>query len=222
MFQNSNNSVRVTDDFMDAVIRDKEWHTRAVTSRRSRWIPCKARELMREMAEAAHLCGDPGIQFDTTVNDWHTCAELRAHQRQQPLLGIHVPRRQRVQPGLAEPDEASAKPTGEFDVEAFRHAVAIMIIAQEIIIDRASYPTPADHHQFQALPPAGAGLCQPGRAADGQRAALRQRRRPRAGRVAITAIMTGQAYKTSAEIASRVGTFTEYMKNREPFLRVHQ
>ncbi len=87
MFQNSNNSVRVTDDFMDAVIRDKEWHTHAVANREI-IDTIKARELMRDIAEAAHLCGDPGMQFDYHHQRMAYLRHLRAHQRQQPVLGI--------------------------------------------------------------------------------------------------------------------------------------
>jgi ribonucleoside-diphosphate reductase alpha chain len=89
-FQNSNNSVRVTDEFMRAVLDDGEWMTKAVVTGEPMGT-FKARELMRQIAEATHVCGDPGMQFDTTVNDWHTCPEHRADQREQPLLRVHVP-----------------------------------------------------------------------------------------------------------------------------------
>ena len=107
-FQNANHSVRVTDEFMRAVVEDREWHTRYVLSGE----PCEtfhARDLMRMMAEAAWQCGDPGIQYDTTVNDWHTCPQHGAHQRQQPVQRVHVPRRHRLQPGEPQPDEVRGR-----------------------------------------------------------------------------------------------------------------
>ena len=109
-FQNANHSVRVTDDFMRAVLNDGDWVTRAVTTGRPVQT-YKAGDLMRKMADAAWVCGDPGIQFDTTVNSWHTCPNTGADQRLEPVLRVHVPRRLGLQPGVAEPDEASGAPT---------------------------------------------------------------------------------------------------------------
>ena len=94
----------------------------------------RARDLFREIAEAAWLCGDPGLQFDTTVNDWHTCPNTDAHQRLQPVLRVHVPRRHGLQPGVAEPDALPQPIDGGFDVEAFQHAVDVTLLAQEIIV----------------------------------------------------------------------------------------
>ena len=92
-FQNSNNSVRVTDEFMEAVRRDGEWHDRARSPTAQVVETFKARDLSRKIAEAAHQCGDPGMQFDTTINAWHTCPNTAPHQRLEPVLRVHVPRR---------------------------------------------------------------------------------------------------------------------------------
>ena len=102
-FQNSNNSVRVPDDFMRAVVDDEEWRTRAVTDPRRVMETHRARDLMRLIAEGTHVCGDPGMQFDTTINDWHTCPNTDRIKGLEPLLGVHVPGRLRVQPRVAQP-----------------------------------------------------------------------------------------------------------------------
>ncbi len=217
MFQNSNNSVRVTDDFMDAVIRDKDWHTRAVVSKEIMGT-FKARALMREIAEAAHLCGDPGMQYDTTVNEWNTCANSGRINASNPCSEFMF-----LDDSACNLSSLNLmkfrKPTGEFDVEAYKQAVTIMILAQEIIIDRASYPTPQIANNSKRYRPLGLGYANLG-------ALLMANGLPydsdegRAYAAVLTALMTGQAFKVSAEIASRVGTFQEYTKNREPFLRV--
>jgi len=217
MFQNSNNSVRVTDDFMDAVIRDKSWSTRAITNG-EKMETFKARELLREMADAAHVCGDPGIQFDTTINEWHTCANSGRINASNPCSEFMFLDDSAC--NLASLNLMNfRKAGGEFDVESFRRAVRIMILAQEIIVDRASYPTPQITTNSKRFRPLGLGYANLG-------ALLMANGLPydsdeaRALAAAITAIMTGQAYLTSAEIASRVGAFQEFVKNREPFLRV--
>ena len=104
-FQNSNNSVRVTDEFMKAVARRRRSGRPTPSPAATPVDTYKARDLLREIAEAAHLCGDPGMQFDTTINDWHTCPNTAPHQRLQPVLRVHVPRRHGLQPGVAEPDD---------------------------------------------------------------------------------------------------------------------
>jgi ribonucleoside-diphosphate reductase alpha chain len=101
-FQNSNNSVRVTDAFMESVVHDRPWHTRSVTGGRV-VDTYRARDLWHQIAEAAHQCGDPGLQFDTTVNAWHTVPGFGTHQRLESVLGVHVPRRLGLQPGEPEP-----------------------------------------------------------------------------------------------------------------------
>lgn len=217
MFQNSNNSVRVTDDFMDAVIRDKEWNTRAIKGG-AVMDTFKARDLMRKIAEATHVCGDPGMQFDTTINEWHTCSSSGRINASNPCSEYMFLDDSAC--NLASLNLMKfRKPAGEFDVESFRRAVSIMVLAQEIIIDRASYPTPQITNNSKRFRPLGLGYANLG-------ALLMANGLPydsdegRAVAAAITAIMTGQSYRASAEIASRVGTFSEYVKNRDSFLRV--
>ena len=216
-FQNANHSVRVTDDFMRAVLADGEWITRAVTTGK----PVKtyaARTLMREMAESAWVCGDPGIQFDTTVNTWHTCPNTARINASNPcseymflddsacnLASLNLMRFRR--------------PDGEFDVDAFRHAVGVTIAAMEIWVDQASYPTDAIQKNSHDYRPLGLGYANLG-------ALLMSRGLPydsdegRAYAAAITALMCGEAYATSARISAHQGPFAGFERNREPFLRV--
>ena len=108
----------------------------------------RARDLFREIAEAAWLCGDPGLQFDTTINDWHTCPNTARINASQPVLRVHVPRRLGLQPGVAEPDALPHASTASFDVEAFQHAVDVTLLAQEIIVDIAQVPDRADRGEL--------------------------------------------------------------------------
>jgi ribonucleoside-diphosphate reductase alpha chain len=222
-FQNSNNSVRVTDEFMRAVMDDGEWQTRAVLTGEV-MDTYKARELMRQIAEATHICGDPGMQFDTTVNDWHTCPNTARINASNPcseymflddsacnLASINLMKF--VRP------EGSAN-AGEFDYQAFDAACRTMITAQEILVDNSSYPTPAIEKNSHAFRPLGLGYANLG-------ALLMSRGLPYdsdAGRdysAVITALMHGAAYAQSAKIArDHGGPFAGYEKNREPFLRV--
>jgi ribonucleoside-diphosphate reductase alpha chain len=222
-FQNSNNSVRVTDEFMRAVMDDAEWHTRAVLSGEV-MDTYRARDLMRQIAEATHICGDPGMQFDTTVNDWHTCPNTARINASNPcseymflddsacnlasinLMKFVVPEGQ--------------EHAGEFDHAAFDAACRTLITAQEILVDNSSYPTPAIEKNSHAFRPLGLGYANLG-------ALLMSRGLPYdsdAGRdyaATITALMHGAAYAQSAKIArDHGGPFAGYEKNREPFLRV--
>jgi len=216
-FQNANNSVRATDDFMRAVESDGEWTTRYVTNGQACETK-RARQIMREMAEAAWICGDPGIQFDTMINDWHTCPNTDRIHASNPcseymflddsacnLASLNL---------MKFRDEE-----GQFDVEAFCHAVSILILAQEMIVDNASYPTPAIEKNSKDFRPLGLGYANLG-------ALLMARGVPydsdegRAICAGITALMTGQAYKTSAQIAGHSGPFAGFEANREPCLRV--
>ena len=217
-FQNSNNSVRVSDEFMRAVLDDGEWQTLAVTDDRV-MDTHKARDVMRQIAEGTHVCGDPGIQFDTTVNDWHTCPNTDRIRASNPcseymflddsacnLSSLNLMR------FVAE--------GGGFDAEAFAAGVRTMITAQEIMVDNASYPTVAIERNSHAYRPLGLGYANLG-------ALLMSRGIPydsdegRDWAGALTALMTGEAYAQSARIArDHGGPFTGYAANREPFQRV--
>jgi ribonucleoside-diphosphate reductase alpha chain len=217
-FQNSNNSVRVTDDFMRAVLDDDEWQTKAVTTGEV-MDTYKARDLMRQIAEGTWVCGDPGMQFDTTVNEWHTCPATDRINASNPcseymflddsacnLASINLMK--------------FVKDDGEFDVAAFKAACRAMITAQEIIVPNSSYPTKAIEKNSHDYRPLGLGYANLG-------ALLMSRGLPydsdegRAYAAAITAVMTGEAYAQSARIArDHGGPFAGYEKNREPFLRV--
>ncbi len=216
-FQNSNNSVRVTDDFMKAVIEDKQWTTRAVTSGQP-METFRARDLMSMMARSAHVCGDPGVQFDTTVNEWHTCSNTARINASNPCSEY-----------MFLDDTACnlsslnlmkfRKPNGDLDVETFKHGVQVMITAQEIIVGNASYPTPAIGRNSDLFRPLGLGYANLG-------ALLMALGMPydseggRAYSAAITALMCGEAYHTSALVAGDLGPFAEFPLNREPMLRV--
>src|SRR4051812_34691094 len=223
-FQNSNNSVRVTDDFMRAVLDDGDWETHAVRDG-SVMDTYKARELMHLIAEGTHVCGDPGMQFDTTINEWHTCPETDRIHASNPcseymflndsacnLSSINLMKFVRVVGD--DPNNV------EFDVISYKAAIRTLITAQEIIVDNASYPTPSIEKNSHAYRPLGLGYANLG-------ALLMSRGLPYdsdAGRdysAALTALMTGEAYAQSARIArDHGGPFSGYDKNREPFLRV--
>ena len=221
-FQNSNNSVRVPDEFMRAVLDDKEWKTRAVHGDRRVMETHQARSLMRAIADGTHVCGDPGMQFDTTVNDWHTCPETARINASNPcseymflddsacnLASLNLMRF--VPPGGV---------PGEFDVETFRAAVRTLITAQEIIVENASYPTESIAKNSRDYRPLGLGYANLG-------SLLMSRGVPydsdagRAHAAAITAVMTGEAYAQSARISRDCGgPFSGYARNEAPFVRV--
>ncbi len=222
-FQNSNNSVRVTDGFMESVVHDRPWHTRAV--RDGAVVDTyRARDLWRQIADAAHQCGDPGLQFDTTVNAWHPCPNSGRINASNPcseymflddsacnLASLNL-RKFQFPVGHAQ--------AGDFDIESFERAVDLTILAQEIIVDNARYPTPQIGENSHLFRPLGLGYANLG-------ALLMSRGLPYdsdAGRAyagAVTAIMGGRAYRMSAEISrDHGGPFAGYDKNREPFLGV--
>ncbi len=216
-FQNSNNSVRVTDEFMRAVIDDRDWNTRAVTTGEV-VESYRARDFLRMMAESAHVCGDPGIQFDTTVNDWHTCAGTARINASNPCSEYMF--LDDTACNLASLNLMKfRKEDGDLDVERFKHAVQVVITAQEIIVDNASYPTPTIARNSHLFRPLGLGYANLG-------ALLMSLGLPydsEAGRAyagAVTALMHGEAYRTSALIAHDLGPFSEFPVNREPMLRV--
>jgi ribonucleoside-diphosphate reductase alpha chain len=217
-FQNSNNSVRVTDDFMEAVTKDRVWHTHAVTTG-AIVETHRARDLWRQIAEAAWQCGDPGLQFDTTVNDWHTSkntARINASNPCSEYMYLDDSACNLASLNLRK----FARPDGEFDVEAFKRAVEITILAQEIIVDNAKYPSEKIGANSFAYRPLGLGYANLG-------SLLMSRGLPYdsdAGRAyagAITSLMCGHAYATSAKIArDATGPFSGYEVNKQPFIAV--
>jgi len=218
MFQNSNNSVRVTDEFMRAVIDDKEWKTRAITDGRV-MDTYRARDLMKKMAESAHLCGDPGIQFDTTVNYWHPCpntARINASNPCSEYMFLDDSACNLASLNLMKFRRAGDR---EFDVVAFRHACEVVILAQEIIIEFASYPTPAIEKNSHDYRPLGIGYANLG-ALLMSRGLAYDSPEGRAYAATITSLLSGNSYRLSAQVAKQHGPFAGYAKNREPFLRV--
>jgi ribonucleoside-diphosphate reductase alpha chain len=217
-FQNSNNSVRVTDDFMRAVLDDGDWTTKAVRDG-SPMETYKARDLMRQIADATHICGDPGMQFDTTVNDWHTCpntARINASNPCSEYMFLDDSACNLASINLMKFVQAD----GELDPAAFEAACRTMITAQEILVDNSSYPTPAIAKNSHEYRPLGLGYANLG-------ALLMSRGLPYDGdsgrdySAAITALMHGAAFAQSAKIArDHGGPFAGYEKNREPFMRV--
>jgi ribonucleoside-diphosphate reductase alpha chain len=217
-FQNSNNSVRVTDEFMRAVQDDRDWHLRAVTDSNRILKTVKARELMRLIAESAWQCGDPGMQYDTTINDWHTSAVTGRINASNPcseymflddtscnLASINLTR--------------FLNEDGSIDIEAYKHAIHITITAQEILVSNASYPTEKIAKNSEDFRPLGLGYANLG-------ALLMARGVPydsRQGRdlaACLTSILTGEAYAQSSRIAREIGTFNGFAANRQPMLRV--
>ena len=175
-FQNANHSVRVTDEFMRAVEQDGDWTTIEVSDKQPAGT-YKAREIFRKMADAAHLCGDPGIQYDTTINDWHTSANTERIYASNPCSEYMFLNDTAC--NLASLNLMKfVQPDGEFDVDAFRFAAKVTITAQEILVDNASYPTPKIEENSHRFRPLGPGLREPRRAADEPRARLRLGRGP--------------------------------------------
>ncbi|HEY1419244.1 MAG TPA: vitamin B12-dependent ribonucleotide reductase [Candidatus Dormibacteraeota bacterium] len=216
-FQNANHSVRVSDEFMQAVVEDKAWQTKAVVD--GRVIDSyRARDLWKEIADAAWICGDPGLQFDTTIQDWNVVPNTGRINATNPcsefvflddtacnLLSLNLMKFQ--------------SDNGTFDVDQFRRAVDICFTGQEILVSNASYPTPAIARNSEALRPLGLGYANLGALLMSMGLAYDS---AEGGRFAggITAIMTGRAFAQSARMAQVKGPFTEFAKNREPMLRV--
>src|SRR5437763_11011575 len=212
-YQNANNSVRVTDEFMKAAEAGEEWQTRARVDGRV-MDTFDARDLLGQISEAAWRCADPGVQYDTTINDWHTCPASGRINASNPCSEyMHV-------------DDSACnlasinlmkfrREDGTFDTEKFEHAVDIMFLAQEIIVSPSSYPTDEIGANAQAFRQLGLGYANLGALlmsnglaydSDGGRATA----------AAITALMTGRAYRQSAETAAAMGPYARYAENREP------
>jgi ribonucleoside-diphosphate reductase alpha chain len=217
-FQNANHSVRVTDDFMHAYEKDLDWQTWSVTEPKTVMGTYKARELMRKMAESAHLCGDPGMQFDTTVNDWHPCPNTARINASNPCSEYMFLDDSACNLASLNLMRFYNENTG-FDVEAYRAALRIVITAQEITVDYASYPTKAIEKNSHAFRPLGIGYANLG-ALLMARGIAYDSEDGRDYAAAITSILSGESYAQSARIASKVGPFEGYAVNREPFLRV--
>jgi ribonucleoside-diphosphate reductase alpha chain len=216
-FQNANNSVRATDDFMEAALRDDDWWTKYVATGQPKDRK-KARELLKQIAEATHQCGDPGMQFDTTVNRWHPCkntARINASNPCSEYMFLDDSACNLSSLNLMK----FVGPDGQFDVEAFRHAVDTMILAQEIIVDNASYPTERIGENSHSFRPLGLGFANLGALLMSMGVPYdSDQGRDFAG--AITAVMCGQAYLTSSRVAEAVGAFVGYRENEQPFLEV--
>ena len=216
-FQNSNNSVRVSDAYMKAVEDGTEWQTRAVTDG-SVVDTIDARELMNQIAQAAWDCGDPGLQFDTTVNDWHPCINTDRIYASNPCSEYMFLDNSAC--NLASLNLMKFRnDDGSFDTDRFRAAVRTAITAQEIIVDRASYPTPMIEQNSLDYRPLGLGFANLG-------ALLMAKGLPydsdegRNYAGTITALMHGEAYSQSARIAELRGPFAGYHRNQKPMLRV--
>ena len=216
-YQNANNSVRVTDEFMQAVVDDADWHLKAViTGEVVRTV--KARELMRQISQAAWECADPGMQFDTTINHWHTAANTGRINGSNPCSEyMHL---DNSACNLASLNLLTFLPVGEpFDVEAFRNAVEVVFTAQEILVGNADYPTDPIGETSRRFRQLGLGYANLG-------AMLMALGLPydsdegRALAASITSLMTGHAYATSARTAARMGPFAGYTENAEHMLRV--
>jgi ribonucleoside-diphosphate reductase alpha chain len=216
-YQNANNSVRVTDEFMQAVVDDGDWSLREVTSG-AVYRTVKARELFRQIAQAAWECADPGMQFDTTINHWHTAANTGRINGSNPCSEyMHL---DDSACNLASLNLLKFLGDDEsFDVDGFRHAVEVMFTGQEILVGRADYPTEPIADTSRRFRQLGLGYANLG-------ALLMALGLPydsdagRAYGAAITSLMTGHAYEVSARTASRMGPFAGFAENREHMLRV--
>ncbi len=219
-YQNANNSVRVTDEFMQAVVDDADWN---LTARGDGAVldSVKARQIFHEVAEASWECADPGIQFDTTINHWHTAATTGPITASNPCSEyMHL---ENSACNLASLNLLEFLTGGDdadgFDIAGFAHAVQVLFTAQEILVGNADYPTEPigdNAHQFRQL---GIGYANLGALlmtlglpydSDGGRAVA----------ASITALMTGEAYRTSTKLATRMGPFAGFAENREHMLRV--
>ncbi|MCI0405545.1 MAG: vitamin B12-dependent ribonucleotide reductase, partial [candidate division Zixibacteria bacterium] len=216
-FQNANNSIRVTDEFMKAAEADGPWNLKEVKSGKVlETVPAK--EILRQAAQAAYQCGDPGMQYDTTINSWHTspnsgrinasnpCSEyMHLDDSACNLASLNIMKFRNKE--------------GEFDPDSFARAVDTFILAMDIIVDNSSYPTERITKNAKAFRELGLGYANLG-------AFLMSRGLPydseegRATAAAITALLTGEAYRMSASIAEKQGPFAGYEKNKEPMLNV--
>ncbi len=217
-FQNANHSVRVTDEFMRAVEGDQDWTTHAVVGGAPMGTH-RAREIFRRMADAAHLCGDPGIQYDTTINEWNPVSNTDRQYATNPCSEFSF--LNDTSCNLASLNLMTfVGEDGELDVDAFRYGCQVTITAQEILVDNASYPTPKIEENSHRFRPLGLGYANLG-ALLMSRGLAYDSAAGQAYAGAITSVMTAEAYRQSAVIArDHGGPFIEFEKNREPFMHV--
>jgi ribonucleoside-diphosphate reductase alpha chain len=216
-YQNANNSVRVTDEFMHAIEEDKDWNLVGVKDSKT-YKTVKARDLWRQVAQAAWECADPGVQYDTTINDWHTTPKAGRIQGSNPCSEyMHL---DNSACNLASINLLKfLNDDFTYDIEAFKHTVEVIFLAQEILVGYSEYPTEAIDKTAKAYRELGIGYANLG-------ALLMAQGLPydssegRAQAAAITALMTGYSYATSAKIAKRVGPFAGYNKDKEGMNRV--
>ena len=216
-YQNANNSVRVTDAFMQAYEQDQDWKLKAITTGEAVHT-IRARNLMRQIAEAAWQCADPGMQYDTTINEWHTCPASGRINGSNPCSEyMHL---DNSACNLASLNLMKfLDQDGNFDVASFKHAVQVMFTAQEILVGESSYPTAKIGENARAYRQLGLGYANLG-ALLMARGLAYDSDGGRAWAGAITALMTGHAYRTSAKIADAMGAFDGYRPNADAMLRV--
>lgn len=216
-YQNANNSVRVTDEFMKAVENDGNWELRGVKENKV-IDTVKAKDVLRAIAEATHECGDPGIQMDTIINKWHTCPNSGRINASNPCSEFMF--LDNTSCNLASLNLMKFRTeSGEFNVEAFKHAARVLITAMEILVDYSSYPIQEvvkNSHDFRPL---GIGYCNLG-ALLMSRGLAYDSDEGRNFAAAITSLLSGHTYYQSAKIAEKMGAFNGYEKNKEPFLKV--
>jgi ribonucleoside-diphosphate reductase alpha chain len=216
-FQNANHSVRATDDFMRAVELDRDWSTVNVLDGKPAET-MRARDLMHKIAQATWFCGDPGMQFDTTANRWHTCPNTARINASNPCSEFFF--LDDTACNLASLNLMRFRtPDREFNTEEFKHAVRITITAQEIMVGNAAYPTDKITVNSFDYRPLGLGYANLG-ALLMARGLAYDSDEGRAYAAAITAILSGEAYHQSAKMAGRVGAFAGYERNKQPMQRV--
>ena len=220
LFQNANLSVRVSDEFMDAVNRGAKWATRWITDPSHEGPSYEAKWLLQRMAECAWHCGDPGVQYDTTINRWHTCPNSGRINASNPCSEYMF--LDDTACNLASVNLMKCRDSeGKLDVERFMNACRLFFIAQEILVDHASYPTDKIALRSHMFRPLGLGYSNLG-------SLIMSNGLPYDSEAAyglcgsVTAILHGAAFRTSAEMAAAKGAFEGYAVNREPFLRVMQ
>jgi len=216
-YQNANNSVRVSDEFMQAVEDDLDWDLRAVTTGKT-VKTVKARHIWRQIAEAAWECADPGLQFNTTINNWHTTPKAGAINGSNPCSEyMHL---DNSACNLASLNLLKfLRDDGTFDVDAFKHTTELIFTAQEILVGYSEYPTVLIGKNAKAYRELGIGYANLGALLMAQGLPY-DSKEGRAQAAAITALLTGHSYATSAKIAKVVGTFAGYQKDKEGMQRV--